>query len=94
MSRSFKKNPFSAICHYKSNKKSKTLANKKFRKLSKLRLINGKYLPKYVREVSDVYLFDSDGLPFYKGKHYYDDLLRLGYSKEECDAFYSKIFRK
>ena len=94
MSRSFKKHPFSAICHYKSNKKSKTLANKKFRKLSKLRLINGKYLPKYLREVSNGYLFDSDGLPFYKGKHYYDDLLQLGYSKEECDEFYSKIFRK
>ena len=94
MSRSFKKHPFSAICNYKSNKKSKTLANKKFRKLSKLCLINGKYLPKYLREVSNVYLFDSDGLPFYKGKHYYDDLLQLGYSKEECDEFYSKIFRK
>lgn len=94
MSRSFKKHPFSAICSYKSNKKSKTLANKKFRKLSRLRLTKDKYLPKHVREVSNVYLFDSDGLPFYQGKHYYDYLLQLGYSKEECDAFYSKIFRK
>lgn len=94
MSRSFKKNPFSAICGYKSNKKCKTLANKKFRRLNKLKLVAEKEPLKSVREVSNVYLFDSDGLPYYRGKHYYDFLLQLGYSQEECDNFYSKIFRK
>ena len=39
MSRSFKKNPFAAICKYKSNKWDKIKANKKFRRLNKLRLV-------------------------------------------------------
>lgn len=94
MSRSFKKNPFAAICKYKSNKWDKIKANKKFRRLNKLRLVAEKEPLKSIREVSNVYLFDSDGLSFYHNKHYFDSLLRRGYSQEQCDEFYSKLFRK
>mgnify|MGYP004608663875 CR=1 FL=1 len=94
MSRSYKKNPFAAICKYKSNKWDKVKANKKFRRLNKLKLIAEKEPLKSIREVSDVWDFTSDGLASYVDKHCYDWLLRKGYSQEECDKLYSKLFRK
>ena len=94
MSRSYKKNPFAAICKYKSNKWDKVKANKKFRRLNKLKLVAEKEPLKSIREVSDVWDFTSDGLASYVDKHYYDWLLRKGYSQEECDELYSKLFRK
>lgn len=94
MSRSFKKNPFQAVCCYISNKKDKTIANRLFRRKSKRNLKVGKELPYSIREVSDTYNFSSDGLPTYVGKHDYDFLTKLGYSLEYIEELYKKIFRK
>ena len=66
MSRSYKKNP-----HIKyfgsSDKKSRTIANRKLRKINKLKLIQdpegGDF--KVLREVSDTWNFASDGLAYY-----------------------------
>ena len=94
MSRSYKKNPFIAICKYKSNKWCKVKANKKFRRINKLKLATEKEPLKSIREVSDVWDFTSDGLASDIEKHCYDWLLKEGYSQEECNELYSKLFRK
>lgn len=91
MSRSFKKNPFIAVACYSSNKKDKTTANRKFRKISKQRLKNDRELPYSIREVSDTYNFSSDGLAYYQTRKDYDRLQEYGY---DPDDMYNRIFRK
>lgn len=76
MSRSRKKHPSCSIVCYFSNKKCRTIANKKMRRYNKtiinsllgrgiesiLSIDNGECF-KILREVSNTYDFDSDGLP-------------------------------
>ena len=66
MSRSYKKSPHLKYFG-KSDKKSRTIANKKLRKINKLKLIQdpegGDF--KVLREVSDTWNFASDGLAYY-----------------------------
>lgn len=66
MSRSYKKSPHLKYSG-KSDKRSRTVANKKLRRINKLKLIQdpegGDY--KILREVSDTWNFASDGLAYY-----------------------------
>ena len=63
MSRSKAKHTkISWICYF-SNKKDKRIANRLFRRLSKSKLKQGKDPLYRLRECSDTYNFDSDGLP-------------------------------
>lgn len=95
MSRSFKKKPFACVYYpYKSNKWSKTHANRKFRKQNKLRLKTRRNLLYRVREIADNYNFLSDGSLIYVHEHWYDYLLEIGSTQEECEELYNKIFRK
>ena len=64
-----------------SNKKDKKIANKKFRRLSKVNIENEDKLPIDLKEVSNVWSFASDGLahyvPFNSDNKYVDeDILR------------------
>ena len=94
MSRNFKKNPFTAYVHYSSNKKDKVKANRLFRRISKLKIKLDKEPLHSLRECSDTYLFESDGLAFYHPKEYYNSLLNRGYSQEYIDNLYRKQISK
>ena len=63
MSRSYKKSPCVSYVCYFSNKQCKKIAHKLFRARERHGIINDKYLPFRLKEVSDVWDFDSDGLP-------------------------------
>ena len=69
MSRSYKKHPYIKYGG-DSDKKYRTIANKKLRRVNKLKLIqdpeDGNF--KILREVSDTWEFPSDGLAYYKKK--------------------------
>lgn len=64
MSRS-KRKPYTSITGCRSNKEDKKLANRYFRRYNKYALFSNKNLLYRLRECSDVYEFDSDGLDFY-----------------------------
>lgn len=68
MSRSRKKHPYIKICGGDSDKKARTIANRKLRRLNKVKLhldlTDGVY--KVLREVSDTWNFPSDGLAWYQ----------------------------
>lgn len=68
MSRSYAHKPKISWVIYKSNKKDRTLANKIFRAKSKNRIRNGKEPLYSLRECSDVWNFNSDGLPRWRNK--------------------------
>lgn len=68
---------------YFSNKKDKVIANRLFRRISRLKLKKGEETLNSIREVSDTWNFDSDGFAYYFPKQYYNYLLNLGYSQEE-----------
>lgn len=65
MSRSYKHTPCISYISYYSNKKSKRIANRKFRKKCKEAVKQGKNLHFKVREIYDVWDFSSEGLPYY-----------------------------
>lgn len=94
MSRSFKKHPFkSSVCYF-SNKEDKVLANRSFRRISKKKLRQGEEPLHSLKEVSDTWCFDSDGLPYYHPKKYYNHLLQMGYTQEYIDELYRKQISK
>lgn len=66
MSRSYKKHPHIKIAG-NSDKKSRTVANKKLRRANKLRLKRDPEtgIFRTLREVSDTWDFPSDGLAYY-----------------------------
>lgn len=67
MSKSYRK-PFMSWIIYKSNKKDKIIANRKFRRVNKVRLkVNPDKLFYDLDEVSNTYNFASDGLVHYAG---------------------------
>lgn len=78
MSRSRKYHPFITWCPG-SNKKDKILANRRFRRLSKTMIHRYKNPPHKLREVSNVYNFNTDGLAFY-------------WSKKDCEEFYNTCY--
>lgn len=94
MSRSYKKNPFIAVCVYFSNKKDKIRANRLFRRISKSRIKLGKEPLHSLKECSDTWNFDSDGLAYYHPKSYYNRLLEIGYTQEYIDDLYRKQMTK
>jgi hypothetical protein len=94
MSRSFKKHPFMAVACYFSNKEDKILANRLFRRISKKKLKQGEEPLHSLKEVSDTWNFDSDGLAYYHPKEYYNHLLELGYTQEYIDELYRKQMSK
>lgn len=94
MSRSFKKHPFTTIACYFSNKKDKVKANRLFRRISKLKLKQDKEPLHSIKEISDTWNFDSDGLAYYCPKEDYNYLLDLGYSQEYIDELYRKQMSK
>lgn len=65
MSRSKRKKPFLRYCG-SSDKKDKTLANRKFRKAEKRNVNLGIDPPAHKREVSNIYNFSSDGKRYLK----------------------------
>lgn len=73
MSRSRKKTPISTICVCMSQRQDKKIANRTFRRTSKLKLKLGKNLPMRLREVSNVWDWVGDGKCYFH-KHKYDDL--------------------
>lgn len=91
MSRS-KKKPYQAWACYFSNKEDKTIANRTFRRKNKYKLKKGKPLLYDVKEVSDTWNFDSDGLAVYRGNdlEFYKEL----YGEERGLEFFSKLTRK
>ena len=94
MSRIYKKHPFTTICCYFSNKKDKTIANRLFRRISKKKIKEGKDPLYSLRECSNTYNFDSDGLAFYFPKKYYNYLLEIGHTQEDVDELYRKQMSK
>lgn len=85
MSRSHKYNSFITWCKG-SNKQDKILANRKFRKGSKLRIKKEKDPYYSLNEVSNTYNFNTDGLAFYINK----DELPFG----DKEVYFNKLMRK
>ena len=94
MSRSFKKHPFTAVCCYFSNKKDKIIANRLFRRISKQRLKLDKDPLYSLKECSDTWNFESDGLASYHPKSYYNHLLERGYTEDDINELYRKQMSK
>lgn len=94
MSRSYKKHPFISFACHVSNKEDKVSANRLFRRISKKKLKQGEDPLHSLKEISDVWDFDSDGLPYYHPKEYYNHLLELGYTQFDIDELYRKQMSK
>lgn len=85
MSRSRKKNPFCKIAGG-SDKLDRSLANRKFRRLAKIKIKTSTDLPMKLKEVSDTWSFSSDGLAY---------RIRCASSKKEEDKmFVKRLMRK
>lgn len=66
MGKSIAKHPkISWVCYF-SNKKDKRIANRLFRRISKYKIKSGKEPLYDLKECSDTYNFDSDGLPHWE----------------------------
>lgn len=75
MSRSFRKNKICGYTSKESEKSDKTIANKKLRRLVKVRIQKkSEHLP-ILKEVSNIWWFDKDG------KHYYPEMTKKEQSK-------------
>ena len=90
MSRSYKKHPFTTFACHVSNKLDKSIANRLFRRISKKKLKQGEEPLHSLKEISDTWNFDSDGLAYYHPKEYYDRLLDKGYTQEYIETLYRK----
>jgi hypothetical protein len=71
MSRSYIKNKIVGYTTKESEKRDKTIANKQYRRLVKVRIAKRSEVLPLIREVSSVYWFDKDG------KHYYAEMTKL-----------------
>jgi len=71
MSRSYIKNKIIGYTKKETEKRDKTIANKRYRRLVKVRIAKRSETLPLIREVSNVYSFDKDG------KHYYAKMTRL-----------------
>lgn len=88
MSRSHKKHPFITWAVSKSNKKDKIVANRLFRRISKIKMSNDEEPLHSLKECSNVWNFNSDGLAYYHPKHYYSSTC------ENIDELYRKQMSK
>lgn len=91
MSRSHKKSPFTTWAISESNKKDKIIANRLFRRISKSNLRKEEEPLYSLKECSDVWNFNSDGLAYYYPKQYYENGER---TDEEIDEIYRKQMSK
>ena len=71
MSRSFIKNKIVGYTKKETEKRDKTIANKRYRRLVKVRIAKRSEVLPLIREVSNIYQFDKDG------KHYYAGMTKL-----------------
>jgi hypothetical protein len=71
MSRSWIKNKIVGYTKKESEKRNKTIANKRYRRLVKVRIAKRSEVLPLIREVSNIYQFDKDG------KHYYAGMTKL-----------------
>lgn len=71
MSRSFMKNKIVGYTKKETEKRDKTIANKRYRRLVKVRIAKRSEILPLIREVSNIYQFDKDG------KHYYAGMTKL-----------------
>jgi hypothetical protein len=71
MSRSFIKNKIVGYTKKETEKRDKTIANKRYRRLVKVRIAKRSEILPLIREVSNIYQFDKDG------KHYYAGMTKL-----------------
>ncbi len=71
MSRSWIKNKIVGYTKKESEKRDKTIANKRYRRLVKVRIAKRSEVLPLIREVSNIYQFDKDG------KHYYAGMTKL-----------------
>ena len=71
MSRSYIKNKIVGYTKKESEKRDKTIANKRYRRLVKVRIAKRSEILPLIREVSNIYQFDKDG------KHYYAGMTKL-----------------
>lgn len=84
-----KKGVFTTWTSYKSNKQDKQIANRKFRRKSKVDIHNIDKEPLHsLKEVSNTFSFASDGLAFYSS---YDNNY---YQTEEEKQHYIEFFKK
>ena len=71
MSRSYIKNKIVGYTKKESEKRDKTIANKRYRRLVKVRIAKRSEVLPLIREISNIYQFDKDG------KHYYAGMTKL-----------------
>ena len=71
MSRSWIKNKIVGYTKKESEKRDKTIANKRYRRLVKVRIAKRSELLPLIREISNIYQFDKDG------KHYYAGMTKI-----------------
>ena len=71
MSRSYIKNKKVGYTKKETEKRDKTIANKRYRRLVKVRIAKRSEILPLIREVSNIYQFDKDG------KHYYAGMTKL-----------------
>jgi hypothetical protein len=71
MSRSYIKNKIVGYTKKETEKRDKTIANKRYRRLVKVRIAKRSEILPLIREVSNIYQFDKDG------KHYYAGMTKL-----------------
>ena len=68
---SYIKNKIVGYTKKETEKRDKTIANKRYRRLVKVRIAKRSEVLPLVREVSNVWTFDKDG------KHYYSEMSKL-----------------
>jgi hypothetical protein len=71
MSRSWIKNKIVGYTKKESEKRDKTIANKRYRRLVKVRIAKRSEVLPLIREISNIYQFDKDG------KHYYAGMTKI-----------------
>ena len=71
MSRSYIKNKIVGYTKKETEKRDKTIANKRYRRLVKVRIAKRSEVLPLIREISNIYQFDKDG------KHYYAGMTKL-----------------
>jgi hypothetical protein len=70
MSRSYIKNKIIGYAKKETEKRDKTIANKRLRRLVKVRLAKRDDVLPLIKEVSNIYQFDKEG------KHYYSKMTK------------------
>lgn len=75
MSRSRRKNPIIGITTAETEKKNKLEANRKLRRLNRIKIHKGDFEFFQLREISNVWMFDKDGKQYLE-KPYWKDIIK------------------